>query len=112
MGHGSQHGLCWRNSRAPAHAPRLPLRPQLQATLIGSSTNDTQLRSVLILPGGEHAKLTTAEAYAAFLRSTFPSLPEDTVQVGGGRGPRRAAGRRAWVSCSCTAQSHAPPCVA
>ncbi|PRW58870.1 kynurenine 3-monooxygenase [Chlorella sorokiniana] len=53
---------------------------KLQATLIGSSTNDGQLRCVFILPAGEHAKFKSAADYEAYLRQNFPSLPEDAVK--------------------------------
>ena len=64
--------------------PPPPLLPP-QATIIGSSTNDGRLRCVFILPAGEHAALERggAAAYEAFMRSTFPSLPEDAIQVAG-----------------------------
>lgn len=54
-------GCCKEPADHAAHpTPRAPQtwsNAKLQATIIGSSTNDGQLRCVFILPAGEHAKV-------------------------------------------------------
>ncbi|KAL4425516.1 hypothetical protein ABPG75_009532 [Micractinium tetrahymenae] len=53
---------------------------KLQATLVGLSTDDGQLRCAFILPGGVHATLRTAADYEAYLADAIPSLPKEAVQ--------------------------------
>lgn len=53
---------------------------KLQATLIGSSTEDGQLRCVFILPGGVHDTLKTAADYEAYLADAIPSLPQEAIK--------------------------------